>query len=317
VAANGRELPSWAVTEAFVSACGDDPGQWRAVWEQARQAAARIAAAGYVTSGENNPASTSLQFRILGPVRASRAGVDLGGLGPKGRSLLAMLLLNANRRVSLDRLAEAVTDNELQRYRTLQTDISRLRKVLNQGAAGAAAPGLLTSVTGGYRLTVGEEQLDLARFRRLLQEAREARRAGALDQAAHFYQQALAEWSGEPLADVSSTEFEGLRSSLTESHRAAELESLEVQADLGRHHDVAAACRRLLAELQFDQHVAQLLMRALHSAGRTADALAVYREMHQRLNVELGLEPDKRIQQLHQAILTNDLDRSWSSFSST
>jgi helix-turn-helix protein len=31
-AANGRSLPSWEVTRAYVAACGGDPDQWHAMW---------------------------------------------------------------------------------------------------------------------------------------------------------------------------------------------------------------------------------------------------------------------------------------------
>jgi transcriptional regulator with XRE-family HTH domain len=35
VAASGCELPTWAVTEAFVRGCGSDPDSWRERWKQA------------------------------------------------------------------------------------------------------------------------------------------------------------------------------------------------------------------------------------------------------------------------------------------
>ena len=48
------------------------------------------------------------EFGILGPLEVSRAGraVPLGG--PRQRAVLALLLLEANRVVSLDRLAEDI-----------------------------------------------------------------------------------------------------------------------------------------------------------------------------------------------------------------
>ena len=48
------------------------------------------------------------EFGILGPLEVSRGGrmVPLGG--PRQRAVLALLLLEANRVVSLDRLAEDV-----------------------------------------------------------------------------------------------------------------------------------------------------------------------------------------------------------------
>ncbi|MEV4477775.1 helix-turn-helix domain-containing protein [Nonomuraea salmonea] len=37
-AASGDQLPSWAVTEAFVQACGEDPAGWRSDWLAANAA---------------------------------------------------------------------------------------------------------------------------------------------------------------------------------------------------------------------------------------------------------------------------------------
>jgi DNA-binding SARP family transcriptional activator len=50
----------------------------------------------------------SVEFGILGPVEVSRSGrvVPLGG--PRQRAVLALLLLEANRVVSMDRLAEDI-----------------------------------------------------------------------------------------------------------------------------------------------------------------------------------------------------------------
>jgi hypothetical protein len=35
-AANGKKLPTWDVTRAYVAACGGDVVEWRARWESAR-----------------------------------------------------------------------------------------------------------------------------------------------------------------------------------------------------------------------------------------------------------------------------------------
>jgi hypothetical protein len=44
---SGYALPTWATTEAYVKACGDDPGSWRVRWERTRAAVdgSRIGAA--------------------------------------------------------------------------------------------------------------------------------------------------------------------------------------------------------------------------------------------------------------------------------
>ncbi|HWO68724.1 MAG TPA: substrate-binding and VWA domain-containing protein [Umezawaea sp.] len=65
-ATSGRELPSWELTSAYISACGDNPEQWRPWWEHARKSAAPVAAV------PPPAASTGLRFST-GP--AARWGV--------------------------------------------------------------------------------------------------------------------------------------------------------------------------------------------------------------------------------------------------
>jgi len=76
--------------------------------------------------------SQELEFRILGPLEASREGnvVDLGAR--QQRALLAMLLLHANEVVSRDRLIDAIWgEAPPDRARNMiQVYVSRLRRAL-------------------------------------------------------------------------------------------------------------------------------------------------------------------------------------------
>ena len=107
-----------------------------------------------------------LEFRILGPleVREDDAPLQLGG--QKQRVLLALLLLEANRVVSTDRLVDALWGEEPPRTAatSLQNFVSQLRKLV-----GAE---LLLTKPPGYQLRVEPEQVDLDRFERLVTAAR-------------------------------------------------------------------------------------------------------------------------------------------------
>ena len=74
-----------------------------------------------------------MEFRILGPLEA-REGEEFLLLGPQKqrRALLAVLLLNANRTVSFDRLVEDLWGAQPpdSAAKVIQTHVSRLRKVL-------------------------------------------------------------------------------------------------------------------------------------------------------------------------------------------
>src|SRR5215218_5893537 len=107
-----------------------------------------------------------LEFRILGPLEVvgEHGLVRLGG--PKQRATLAILLLNANRVVSIDRLADELYAGRAPVTAATQVhrQISELRKALGDEVN-------LETRTPGYVLHVAAEQLDLRRFERLTDEA--------------------------------------------------------------------------------------------------------------------------------------------------
>ena len=85
-------------------------------------------------------------FGILGPLEVLRSGraVPLGG--PRQRAVLAVLLLQANRVVSVDRLVEDVWDGHAPEasVTTLQTYVFHLRRALEPGrprGGAAEMPG--------------------------------------------------------------------------------------------------------------------------------------------------------------------------------
>ncbi|MFD9740907.1 substrate-binding domain-containing protein [Umezawaea sp. NPDC059074] len=67
-ATSGRELPSWELTAAYISACGDNPEQWRPWWDHARKSAVPVVPV-------PPPAATGLRFST-GP--GVRWGVAIG-----------------------------------------------------------------------------------------------------------------------------------------------------------------------------------------------------------------------------------------------
>src|SRR5262249_8242317 len=120
-----------------------------------------------------------MNFRILGPLEASEddCGLNLGA--QKHRALLAVLLLDANRVVSTDRLLDALWDDEPpeKAHKALQVYVSQLRKAVGRDRLERKPPG--------YVLHVEPDEFDLERFTRL-------RADGQL-------RDALALWRGPPL----------------------------------------------------------------------------------------------------------------------
>ena len=126
------------------------------------------------------------EFGILGPLEVSRSGraVPLGG--PRQRAVLALLLLEANRVVSLDRLAEDIWAGRPPEgwVTTVQIYVSHLRQALEPDRARGAAGEVLVTRGRGYLLRVGRERLDAARFEDGFAAGRAALEAGRYEQAA-------------------------------------------------------------------------------------------------------------------------------------
>ena len=237
------------------------------------------------------------EFRILGPLEVSdeTGPLLLGGL--KQRAVLALLLLEAGRVVSVDRLVDALWGEQPPRtaVTSLQNFVSQLRKTL-----GAE---LLETKPPGYRLNVRPGELDLDRFRTLVEEARTRE---PLERAEKLGE-ALALWRGPPLADFAFEAFAQPHIVHLEELRLATLEE-RVQADLdgARHGDLVGELEGLVDEHPVRERLRAQYMLALYRSGRQAEALQAYQAGRGILVEQLGIEPSRELQQLHGAILRQE-----------
>ena len=96
-----------------------------------------------------------VEFRILGPLEVVE-GAELLDVGPhKQRSLLAILLLHANRVVTTDHLLEELWGDDADgKENALWVYVSRLRSVLEPGREKGAHPQVLVTRDHGYQLVV-------------------------------------------------------------------------------------------------------------------------------------------------------------------
>jgi DNA-binding SARP family transcriptional activator len=243
-----------------------------------------------------------VEFRLLGPLEVidHRRALDLGP--GKQRALLAILLLHANEVVSAARLIDDLWPEEAPRTATksIQVYVSGLRKQLGEGRLVTRKPG--------YLLRVEPDELDGARFERIVSEAREA----APERAAARLREALALWRGPPLADLADAHFARPEIARLAGLRLAALEH-RVDADLetGRHAELVGELEALVAEHPRRERPRRQLMLALYRCGRQAEALEVYHDARRTLVDELGIEPGAELRGLEQAILVQDrsLDR--------
>jgi WD40 repeat protein/DNA-binding SARP family transcriptional activator len=251
------------------------------------------------------PASR-LEFRILGPLSVRVDGTPVALGGPKQRALLALLLLNANRVVSRDRLvAELFPDQSVNSAdHALRNHVSRLRKVF--GAAGGDEPRLAARAPG-YLLRVEPGELDLESFEQLVSEGREALGAGRTEAAAGLLRSAEQLWEGRPFADLEFEPFGRLEVERLEELRLAAVEErIDADLALGRQLALVPELETLAADHPFREHFRAQLMLALYRSGRQAEGLAVYQQTRTLLSDELGLEPGSELQELQRAILVQD-----------
>jgi DNA-binding SARP family transcriptional activator len=238
-----------------------------------------------------------MDFRLFGPLEVVEHDRVLALGGGRQRCLFAVLLLHANEVVSSDRLIDALWGERppLTAAKSIQVYVSRLRKELGEGRLVTRAPG--------YVLRVDPSELDLARFERLLGEARSA----DPKRAAQKLRGALALWRGPALADLAYERFAQPEIARLEELRLAALEQ-RIDADLacGRHAELVGELEALVREHPLRERLRWQLMIALYRSARQAEALTVYREGRRALSEQLGLEPGPELRQLEQAILRQD-----------
>ncbi|HKB92684.1 MAG TPA: BTAD domain-containing putative transcriptional regulator [Gaiellaceae bacterium] len=240
-----------------------------------------------------------VSYRLLGPLEVLAAdGEPLVLGGQKQRGVLALLVLRANHVVASDSLIAALWGESPPRTAatSLQNAVSALRKLLGPDALETRAPG--------YRLVADEEAVDLLRFERLVESARELEPA---DQAERL-REALALWRGEPLGDLASEAYASGEIRRLEELRLSTLER-RLAADLacGRYDELVPELEGLVAAHPLRERLRGQLMLALYHSGRQGDALQAYQDLRRELVDELGLEPGPELQTLHGQILRQEV----------
>lgn len=250
------------------------------------------------------PADGKRRFRILGPLELWD-GERWVAPGPaKTRALLAVLLIQAGRVVSVDTLAAQLWAEQPppSAVKLVQVYVSRLRRTLRD-------PDGLLLITRppGYQLLVPAADLDSGLFETLVAAARQAMREGEPARALQSLDAALSLWSGPALADVSGVPaVDGERLRL-EEHRMSAVElRMDAALDCGLHETVRADLEALACLHPLRERIRGQLMVALYRSGRQAEALATYQDLRHRLRTDLGIEPGPPLQRVHLAILRAD-----------
>lgn len=150
-------------------------------------------------------------------------------------------------------------------------------------------------------------ELDLDRFRQLVDDGRRALAADDAERATRVLREALDLWRGQALEDFAYEPFARDEiPRLVELRLAALIERIDANLALGQHVELVGELEALIAQHPLQERLRGQLMLALYRSGRQAEALRAYQEARRMLVEELGIEPGQPLQQLETAILRQD-----------
>jgi DNA-binding SARP family transcriptional activator len=251
--------------------------------------------------------SAGLGFGVLGPLLMTSHGVRVPVGAPKQRAVLAMLLVNRNRPVSVDSLINAVWDEDpVPAARTsIQAHVSNLRRLLR--SAGVDPYQVLASAPPGYQLSVADADCDLGRFTAAKVAGNQAAAAGRFDEASRHFSLALGEWRGPVLDDLRDFAFvDAFATALMEEKVAAHTARAEAEIACGRAGEVIAELEALTAEHPYREPLWAQLITAYYVTERQSDALGAYRRLKTALAEGLGIDPGRTVSALHERILRQE-----------
>jgi WD40 repeat protein/DNA-binding SARP family transcriptional activator len=235
--------------------------------------------------------------RVLGSCRIE--GHD--ALGRRDRVVLAALVVAGTAAVRADRLAEALYGDELPPTwrKVVQGCILRLRHGL-----GARA---IQTTPDGYRLVVGDDEVDARRFERMYERAIELIEVGQAERAVPLLRDALALFEGEPLVELdgwATGRDEANR--LVELHRRGEERLVEALLSDGRVDEATALAVGLAGREPLREQRWALLAQAYYRSDRQADALRAVGRARKLLREELGVDPGPALAAIERAVLVHD-----------
>ena len=246
-------------------------------------------------------AAAVLDYRILGSLEVLDGDRVVSVGGARCRAVLAVLVISANRPVSVGRLIDEVWGDPSPPTagNVVQGHVSDLRRALGRDAIETRGDAYVLHIARGGR--------DVDRFEERATSGAGALAAGRPQDASAAFADALALWRGPALAEIAEG---GLL--VAEALRLDEmrLHALErrIEADLAcaRDAELVGELRSLVAENPLREPLRAHLALALYRSGRQVEALDVLREARRSLADELGLDPGPRLQELERAILVHD-----------
>jgi DNA-binding SARP family transcriptional activator len=248
-------------------------------------------------------------FRLLGPLSVGDSLCPVTPTATKQRQVLVLLLLHANRVVTIPQFVE-----ELWEYRppakavaALYTYVMQLRRMLDLvGLSAGTAGNRLITHKGGYEVVVTQGELDVEVFDERVRTA--AVTAHPLARASR-YRDALSLWAGPPLADVAAGPLLRTATEALQRRRLAAVgHRIDADLELGRHHELIGELTALVYSRPTDERFVAHLMLALYRSGRPADAVMVFHRLRRAVAIESGGRLPDALHRLYLGIVSGDPD---------
>ncbi|MBY6306987.1 AAA family ATPase (plasmid) [Streptomyces clavuligerus] len=245
-------------------------------------------------------------------VRADGRKLELGP--PRQRAVFALLLINAGSVVPVDSIVFRIWGNSPPGAvtATLQSYVSRLRKLLAECVLPDGSTPELLHQPPGYTLALGTEHIDANRFEQAIRTGRRLSREEQHQEARAVLCQALLSWGGTPYEELSAYDFAVQEANRLEQLRLGAVETwAHCCLRLGRDEEVMDQLKPEVQRNPLRERLIGQLMQAQYRLGCQADALRTYEATRRALAEELGTDPGKELAALHAAILRQDngLDR--------
>ncbi|MDX6764098.1 AfsR/SARP family transcriptional regulator, partial [Streptomyces sp. F8] len=240
-------------------------------------------------------------FRLLGPLLVQAEDGPLRINGRRQATVLAMLVLYADRVVSVDTLVDAVWPDSPPATARNQIAIcvATLRKTFKQ----AGVTDLLITSPPGYLLAKGEHRIDVQEFLERADQGRDAARHGRTEEACTLFEEALSTWRGAALEETPGSRLEAEATRLEQMRLTLVEERAGLMLQLGRHRALIGELTELVARHPLREQCREHLMLALYRSGQRAEALEVFLHGRRLLTEQLGIEPGPGLRQLHDLIL--------------
>ncbi|MEU5895779.1 ATP-binding protein [Streptomyces venezuelae] len=239
-----------------------------------------------------------MRYRVLGTTRATRPdGTPVPVGGARLRALLTALALRPGALVPAQTLVDDVwtgDDSPADATGALQALVARLRRALGADAVASA--------DGGYRLHAHPDDIDVFRFDRLVADGTRALADGDAAKAATALDDALALWTGDPLADLPERTADAARWQARHlDARRARMTAALALGDAGR---VLPELAELCDTYPLDEPMQVLRLRALRDTGRAAEALSAYEDVRRTIADRLGADPGPELRALNEELLS-------------